>query len=229
MTRLDKFISNNTNYSRKNTKKIINLKKVTINDFVVTDETIKINPEKDVIKINDEIIGKKSFVYIALNKPKGYVCSNSNIEGLNVFELILENHKNLHTIGRLDKDTTGLVILTNDGSFTHFIKSPKNEIEKEYQVWLEKPFEKNMFDKLNQDIYLDGKKIKKFKIKNIDQNKLNIILYEGKYHHIKRIFKIVNNPVIKLNRIRINKLSLENLNLELGKYKYIEIKDILDV
>lgn len=221
--RLDKFIANNTFYSRKEVNKIIRKKMVLVNDKIIIEAAYKIDVLNDIVKINDLVISNKEFIYLALNKPKDYICSNSDKEGESVLNLIEENNwKNLHIIGRLDKDTTGLVLITNDGQFTHKIKNNKYYVEKEYEVVLEKEFTKEMFEELQKDIVLDGKKLKPFQILNINKNKLNIILIEGKYHQIKRLFAIVKNPVLELKRIRVGKINLYNLNLNEGEYQEID-------
>lgn len=225
--RLDKFISNNTLYSRKEVSKIIRLGRVKVNNLVIKDTSFHIN-SSDSVSIDNNPINKIDFFYIVMNKPKGYVCSNSNIDGESVLNLIDPIFlKDIHIVGRLDKDTTGLVLLTNDGSFTHKIKSPKSNVEKEYEVELSDKFTKQMHDTLKSGIKLDNKIIKPFEIKNIRSNKINIVLCEGKYHQIKRMFAIVNNPVINLNRIRINNFILDEQKIPLGSYILIKKEDIL--
>lgn len=221
--RIDRAISNNTNFSRKETSKLIRKGYVKVNQKTINDPAFKIDLNNDVIFIKDEPLTFEQYYYILLNKPKGFVCSNVNKDGRSVFELIYEpNIRNLHIVGRLDKDSTGLVLITNDGDFTHKIKSSKYQIEKEYEVELEKEFSYNMMKELEKDIYLDGKKIKPFNISNVNSNKLNITLIEGKYHHIKRIFSIVKNPVISLKRVRIENLVLNEFNLKEGDYIFID-------
>ncbi len=221
--RLDKFIANNTSFSRKESNKIIRKEQVLVNNKIIIDAAYQIDAQNDIIKINNLVISHKEFIYLVLNKPKDYICSSSNKEGESVLNLIEQNNwKNLHIVGRLDKDTKGLILITNDGQFTHKIKSNKYHVEKEYEVVLEKEFTNIMFQELEKDIFLDGKKLKPFQILNINKNKLNIILIEGKYHQIKRIFKIVKNPVIELKRIRIGKIRLQDLNLNEGEYKEID-------
>lgn len=225
--RIDKVISNNTNLSRKETSKLIRKGNVKVNQEVIKDPAFKINLKNDVILIKDKPLVFEQYYYILLNKPKDFVCSNVNKDGRSVFELINEpNIKNLHIVGRLDKDTTGLVLITNDGDLTHKIKSSKYHVEKEYEVELSKEFSQDMNEELKKDIYLDGKKIKPFKILNVNLNKLNIILIEGKYHHIKRIFSIIKNPVISLKRVRIANLILNKYNLKEGDYVFINKEEI---
>ena len=226
--RLDKFISNNSIYSRKEVNKFIRKKLVKVNEQIIIDPAFKLSLENDIVKINEHIIENNNLLYIVLNKPKGYVCSNNDNDGISALNLINEAYvKNLHFIGRLDKDTTGLILLTNDGNFTHEIKSSKYKIEKEYEVILKYEFVDSMKKTLEQKIFLDNKELKPFKILNINKNKVNIILIEGKYHQIKRLFNIVENPVVELTRIRIGNLLLKDLNLKEGQYKIIDHNQLL--
>lgn len=225
--RLDKLISNNTSYSRKDTNKLIRKGNVKVNNKLVIDPSFQIN-ESDEVFLFDEIINTKKYHYILLNKPSGFVCSNNDNDGESIFNLIKESYiKDLHIVGRLDKDTTGLVLITNDGEFTHKIKNPKYMIEKEYEVTLKNEFTNEMNQMLNQKICLDGKELKPFKINNIFNNKLNITLIEGKYHQIKRMFDIVKNPVVSLKRIRIANLKLNEFSIKEGDYIFINKNDLI--
>ncbi len=222
--RLDKFLSNNTEFSRSHIHKLIKCGYIFVNGVEVKDIATKIDPEIDQINIEDEQVKTIGNIYIALNKPKQYLCTNSFEEECpSILSLIKEVYAlDLHIVGRLDKDTTGLVLLTNDGQFTHKIKNPKSEIDKEYEVTLEKDITKDMINKLKQPIKMDGKLLKPNKISNVHDNKCNICIQEGKYHQIKRLFEMVGNKVIELNRIRIGNLKLEDLNLDISKYCFIE-------
>lgn len=225
--RLDKLISNNTSYSRKDTNKLIRKGNVRVNNKLVIDPAFQIN-ESDEVFLFDEIINTKKYHYILLNKPSGFVCSTNDNDGESVFNLIKESYiKDLHIVGRLDKDTTGLVLITNDGEFTHKIKNSKYMIEKEYEVTLENEFTNEMNQTLNQKICLDAKELKPFKINNILNNKLNITLIEGKYHQIKRMFDIVKNPVVSLKRIRIANLKLNEFSIKEGDYIFINKNDLI--
>lgn len=218
--RLDKFIANNTTYTRTQVCKLIKQNIVYVNNQIVNDNSLKINPEQDVVNINDRLIQPLKNVYIAFNKPKGFLSTTSFYEEKpSVLELINGyDAYELHIIGRLDLDTTGLILITNDGDYTHHLKNPKFNIEKEYEVLLKKPLDNNMLKKLNQPLKMDGKTLKPFKITNINENKLNITITEGKYHQIKRIFEMIGNQVIELNRIRIGNLRLDKLNLKPSEY-----------
>ncbi len=228
--RLDKFLSNNTEFSRSHIHKLIKCGYIFVNGNQAEDIAMKIDPECDQISIEDEEVKSIGNVYIALNKPKGYLCTNSYEEDCpSILTLINEPFVNdLHIVGRLDKDTTGLVILTNDGAFTHWVKNPKSNIDKEYEVVLEKPITKEMINKLKTPIKMDGKLLKPSVLTNVQDNTCNITIKEGKYHQIKRLFEMVGNKVIDLNRIRIGNLWLKDLNLKNGTYKTID-KQIIEI
>ena len=226
--RLDKFISNNSAFSRNEASKIIRSGNVKVNDQIIKDTSFCVDENSDIIIVYNKIINYQKYHYIILYKPKGYICSNSNIDGISILNLIDEpSIKNLHIVGRLDKDTTGIVILTNDGGFTHNLKNPKYNIEKEYEVTLKKTFTNQMYNTLKSGIKLDGKILKPFKIHNVNDNKLNIILTEGKHHQIKRMFSAVNNEVIDLKRIRIANLLLNNFDLNEGEYLVFKKEDLI--
>lgn len=227
--RIDKFLSNNSVYSRSQINKLIKENRITINNQIVKIGSININENIDIIKINNETIKQIGLIYIALNKPENYLCTNKITEKNPSIISLLKNflEYDLHIIGRLDKNTTGLVILTNDGQFTHFLKKPDNNIEKEYEVVLNDELTLDKINKLNKPIIMDGKLLKEIIFLNLNFNKVNVVIKEGKYHQIKRLFRLVGLEVIKLNRIRINNLKLDNLNIEIGKYIKVEKRDII--
>lgn len=227
--RLDKYISNNTEYSRSTVVKFIKKGFVKVDGETIFDNSLDLDFRKHKVLLDDIEIKEIGYAYIVLNKPYGFVCSNSNIDGESILNLLGDDvlNKDLHIVGRLDKDTTGLVLITNDGEFTHYIKKPNSNIEKEYVVTLEKEFTREMNNKLKKPIRLDGKQLKPFKIYKISKNTLNIILTEGKYHQIKRIFEIVGNRVISLKRIRIGKFNLGNNKIDIGDYKIIKKDDLI--
>ncbi len=222
--RLDKFISSQNFVTRNESKIIIKNENILINGKLIKDIGFIVNPHSDRITINNNIIIYKEFIYIALNKPIGYVSATKDNLYQTVMDIIPKyNGVHLHIVGRLDKDTSGLIILTNNGEWSHKLKSPKSNIEKEYEVSLKKPLTDLMIKKINSELFLDGKKLKPIKINKINNNKCNITLTEGKYHQIKRIFKLIGNEVIKLNRIKIGEFYLEKFNILPGESKEFSI------
>ncbi|MDK2819845.1 MAG: rRNA pseudouridine synthase [Mycoplasmataceae bacterium] len=222
--RLDKFLSSQNIGTRSTITKQLKLKKVVVNNQIIQQGSFKIDPELDRVLFDNNIINYCNFIYIAMNKPQNYICANKDKSKQTIIDLIKEPFANsLHIVGRLDIDTTGLVLLTNNGSWTHSLKSPNANIEKEYEVTLKDDITDEMLIKLKSDIFLDNKLLKKVRIEKIYKNTCNIILTEGKYHQIKRMFHYVNNEVIKLKRIRIGIFNLENLNIKEGEWTKIII------
>ncbi len=220
--RLEKIISSQNNWSRKQTKKSIQLGNILVDNKIERDPSLKIDPLISKIIFDGKVVVYKEFVYIALNKPKNYLCATKDNFQSTILELIDEySHLNLHIVGRLDKDTTGLVLLTNDGIWSHKLKSPKINVEKEYEVTLKNNLTELAIKKLQGKIILDNKILKPIKIIPKQPNTCNVILTEGKYHQIKRMFHMVDNEVIELNRIRIGKLELKDLNIAIGEWKEI--------
>ena len=139
--RIDRIISEQTNYSRKEIKNLVSKKLVLVNDKVIDKSDLKYEEDNIVIKINNEVIGVKKNIYLILNKPKGYVSTTERVNEKSILELVPEEYRkrNLFPAGRLDKDTTGLMIITDDGVFAHDILSPKKHVSKTYEVIIDIP------------------------------------------------------------------------------------------
>ncbi len=218
--RLEKFISSQNFGTRSEVKKIIKSGGIFVDNKIQKDGSIKIDPLINRVSINNILIEYHEFIYIALNKPKNYVCATKDNVNLTVIDLI-DKYKNmkLHIVGRLDKDTTGLVLLTNNGNWSHKLKSPNSNTNKEYEVTLKKPLDDLMIKKLKSQLILDKKVLKPIMIIKIKLNHCNVILTEGKFHQVKRMFKLVGNEVIELNRISIGEYKLKDFNIPLGNWK----------
>lgn len=218
--RIEKILLSQNFGTRKEVKSIIKKGFVFVNGNIIKDCSLKVDPIIDKLIVNDKEVKYKEFIYIALNKPKDYICATKDNNERTVMTL-LEKYKNikLHIVGRLDKDTTGLVILTNDGNWSHNLKSPKSNTEKEYEVVLKKPLNDLMVKKINSEFYLDNKKLKPIIFKQTSLTTCNIILTEGKYHQVKRMFHLIDNEVLNLKRIRIGNIKLNDLDIIEGKTK----------
>lgn len=227
--RIDKVLSNLKYGSRKDVSSILKDKRVKVNNKLITDPKYKVS-FNDEIKIDDQLIYFKELIILAINKPKGYLSANKDNYYKVVTDLIKEpyNRYDLHIAGRLDLDSTGLLILTNSGKLIKDITSPNNEIEKEYEVTLDKDFIHSN-ELLEGVLIKDGKKniylAKALKIVTTN-HKVLITISEGKFHQVKRMFRHLGYEVISLKRIRINKYLLPN-NLEEGQYIEINISDIM--
>jgi pseudouridine synthase len=227
---LQKFIAQSGYCSRRKAEELIRSGKVFVNNKKA--ELGERVSGEDEIKIDNKIIGlPENKIYIKLNKPIGYTCTNRDfLKEKNIFEL-LEIKERLHIAGRLDKGSRGLLLLTNDGALTERLTHPRYEHEKEYEVKIEasKEFKKNCAEirrKFLQGIDIgEGDGIAKAKeIKEISDNKFKIILAEGKKRQIRRMFKVFGLEVIDLKRIRIGNIKLGNLSS--GEWEYLNEEEI---
>lgn len=217
MKRIDKIISEQTNYSRKEIKKIVSQGKVFVNDVLVKKVDEKYDEKQIVIKINGTVIEIKDHYYLILNKPKGYVSATEDGKDKTVLDLVPEKYKTkmLFPAGRLDKDTTGLMIITDDGNFAHDILSPRKHVKKEYEVTIDIPVTETMKKGFENGIKLNDGECKSAKLIITGKFTANVELTEGRYHQIKRMFGCFGAKVINLNRICMGNLYLPK-DIELG-------------
>ena len=214
MERLDKIIASMTNYSRKEVKELICQKRITINEEIATKSDIKINPENVRITIDNKEIKIKKYVYLILNKPKGYISATEDKSMPTILELVPEEykHRDLFPAGRLDKDTTGMMIITDDGTFAHNILSPKKHIKKLYNVKIDLPMTKEMTTQFKSGVSLNDGICKPANLDITGTYTGVVTLTEGRYHQIKRMFGCFKSKVIELHRIGMGNLMLpENL------------------
>lgn len=229
--RLDKFLANSGIGSRKEVKELIKQGLVFVNEERIKKSDKNIDEINDVIKIGDKCIKYRKYVYIMLNKPQNVISATEDNKHNTVIDLIKGyDTYNIFPIGRLDIDTEGLLLLTNDGKLSHNLLSPKKHIEKEYFVKLKENITDIDINKVENNIELeDGYICKKAKIKRISENELNITITEGKFHQVKRMFKAVDNEVVFLKRIRMANIFLDK-NLKLGDYRELsndELKGLM--
>lgn len=233
--RLDKFLANSGIGTRKEVKEILKRGKISVNGIFIKDGRIHINEKKDIIKYEDKVVGYKPFVYIMMNKPAGVVSATEDNHHKTVIDLLNDKYRtyDIFPVGRLDIDTEGLLLLTNDGVLSHNLLSPKKHVSKKYYVKIAKPLSENDVKILENGIKLEENFItKKAKVEIIsedscenDDNQVYITIYEGKFHQVKRMFKAVNNEVLYLKRVKMGNLSLDE-NLKLGEYRELTGKDL---
>ncbi len=238
--RLDKFVANYSEFSRSDIKNLAKSGKITVDGQVVSDTSIKIHSEQEVCIAERRICPINDFI-LMLNKPKGYVCANQDSVHPTVIELI-RNTKNsasaeftpsdvivnqIQIAGRLDIDTTGFVLLTNNGAWNHQITSPQKECFKRYSVTLDKPLRN-----IDPQLFLDGillngetKKTKPAKLSVLSKHTCELVISEGKYHQVKRMFAAIGNHVVKLHRSKIGNLQLDK-NLELSEYRLLTPQEV---
>ena len=214
MERIDKIIGTPTEYSRKDIKKIILQKRVRLNGELVLKSDIKVDENKDMITIDGKVINVQKNVYLILNKPAGYISATEDRTQKTVLDLIDEkySHRELFPAGRLDKDTTGMMIITDDGVFAHNILAPKKHISKTYNVEIDIPVTEEMVQGFEKGIELNDGVCKQAKLEKTGEFSAIVILTEGRYHQIKRMFGCFGAKVIKLHRTAMGGLKLpENL------------------
>ena len=227
--RLDKYLANSGVGTRKEVKEFLKKRKIKINDKLVIDGSINVKEYEDVIKFEDNIVEYKPFVYIMLNKPSGVISATEDKRHKTVIDILENNYKtyNIFPIGRLDIDTEGLLLLTNDGQLSHNLLSPNKHVDKKYYVELKTEITAEMIEKLENGIKLEENFItKNAKVevmkdeKNIEKDlkKVFITITEGKFHQVKRMFKAVNNEVLYLKRVQMGNLKLDK-KLSLGEYR----------
>ena len=219
MERLNKYIASCGICSRRKADELITQGKVKINDIVVTNLGEKVT-EKDIVKVEEKEISKEEKkVYIVLNKPKGYVTTNSDeFNRKNVIELIHEDVR-VYPIGRLDMYTEGLLLLTNDGEFSNKIMHPKNKIEKTYIVYTDTNVTNEQLENLRNGVNIGDYITKPAKVKRIGKDKIQIIISEGKNRQIRRMCEATNINLLSLRRIQEGNIKLGTL--QSGKYRYL--------
>jgi len=226
LIRLNKFISHSGIASRRKAEKLIFENLVKVNGKIVNTPQMLINPEKDIIKINNKVIREEKKYYFILNKPKKFICSN--IRKNSNEKLVIDLFKNfscrLFTVGRLDKDTTGLLIVTNDGDLANKIIHPSSNITKEYLVKVKENITDENLKKISKGAFIENKLVKPIKVKKIRRGTLKVLVKEGKKSEVKIFIKKANLTLLELTRIRIGNLALGSLPP--GFYKEVNLKEI---
>ena len=222
MMRLDKFFSEQKILSRKEVADKVKKGCIAINGVIAKKADIKIDETKDVVTLDDQIVQYKKFVYLLLNKPQGYVSSTDDPRDKTVLDLLPPDLRkfDLFPCGRLDKDTVGLVILTNDGVSAHNNLSPKRHVKKKYFFTTADEYSDQDVDAIQAGITLaDGWTTKPCKIDRVDGKNGYITLVEGKYHEIKRLFGARHNKIVFLQRVSFSSILLGDLPE--GEYRHL--------
>ena len=227
MQRLDKAFSSCKMFSRSEIAKIIRQKRITVNGEVVKTPDFKVDITASEIRLDGEIVNFKKYAYIMLNKPFNVVSSTDDSRDKTVIDILPAEYKRegLFPVGRLDKDTVGLVILTDDGLSAHKRLSPKTHAEKVYYFETAEPVSTKTASEIESGVMLkDGYFTKPCKIKLLTENSGEITLTEGKYHQIKRVFGAKGNKITFLERISFAGILLDK-NLERGECRYLTPKE----
>lgn len=226
MKRLDKFLNDCQIGSRTEVKNYIKKGFVTVDGVVVKKPELKISEENHITFHGKELIFEE-FIYLMLHKPAGVVSATEDKNDLTVIDLLKEDRfSSLFPVGRLDKDTEGLLILTNDGMLGHRLTSPKFHVEKKYYVKLRRPLSPEDINRLETAVDIGEKKLTRpAKVDILGDLEATITITEGKFHQVKRMFTAVNNEVCYLKRISMGKLQLDQ-NLDKGAYRRLNEKEI---
>lgn len=223
IVRLQKFLSAAGFCSRRQGEEFILSGRVRVNGAVVTILGTKIDPEEDAVEVDGNRVEiKNALIYIALNKPKGYV-TTCRQKGDKIVLDLLDIPERVYPVGRLDKDSSGLLLLTNDGRLHNVLSHPSFDHEKEYEVVLSWPIPDEALDKMASGIPLMGSRTRPAQIKRISPKQFRIILKEGRNRQIRRMVRKVGNRVAGLKRIRISNVRLGNL--EEGHWRYLTAKE----
>ena len=224
--RLDKFISTTTTLSRVEAKKVIK-KGILINDKLIKTPDYKIDEFKDQVIVNGNRLVYQKYVYIMMNKPKDTVSATEDAIERTVVDILRDEDRiyKVFPVGRLDKDTEGLMLLTNDGELAHKLISPKKDVEKKYYVEVSGELKNEHLKIIKEGVILeDGYRCKPARLEILDSSegnsKANIFITEGKFHQVKRMMKSLGATVTYLKRLSIGSLKLDE-NLKLGEYRYL--------
>lgn len=229
MERLQKVIAASGVASRRKAEELILAGKVRVNDEIVKELGVKVS-EKDRILVNGEMINREEKVYYLLNKPREVITSTKDEHGRRTVLSLVPEKKRIYPVGRLDYDTTGAIILTNDGEFANMMMHPSNNIDKVYVAKIKGILTPREIMMLKNGVVIDGVRTAKarVKVKNVDRNNntsiIEITIHEGKNHQVKRMFEAVDKEVLKLKRERIAFLTLEGLAS--GQYRKLSHKEV---
>ncbi|MCA1038746.1 rRNA pseudouridine synthase [Bacillus infantis] len=234
--RIDKVLANLGYGSRKEVKKLLKDGSVTVNDEKIKDAKQHVDPEKDLIRINGETIEYREFIYLMMNKPPGVISATEDnrdetvIDLLEAEDLIFEPFP----VGRLDKDTEGLLLITNDGHLAHRLLSPKKHVPKTYFAVIDQEVTEEDVIAFRKGVILDDGYATKPGELNIlksgERSDIELTITEGKFHQVKRMFEAVGKKVVYLQRLSMGPLQLDE-TLELGEYRELteeELQSLMD-
>lgn len=229
MERLQKVIAESGYASRRKAEELIKAGKVYVNGIKITEMGYKVNGN-DLIDINGKPLKKEDKEYYLLNKPRGVVTTTSDDKNRKTVTDIIETTKRIYPIGRLDYDTTGVLLLTNDGELTNILNHPSSEVTKVYLAKIEGIAEPFKVKKLEQGVVIDGKKTSKarVRIKKIDKKNnasyIELTIHEGRNHQVKKMFEAIGYNVIKLKREKYAFLDVKSLKF--GEYRKLTTKEV---
>lgn len=221
--RLDRYLSNSGIGTRKEVKQYIKKGLVKVNDKIIAQDSFNVDEYQDDIYFQDEKIEYHEFYYVLLNKPQGYVSATNDNVYPPVTDLVSEfAFAKLFPVGRLDVDTTGTLLLTNNGTLCHRLLAPKFHVDKKYFVETDYKIQSHLIEAFEKGIILDDEMTLPAKLEIIDDTHAYLTIHQGKFHQVKRMFEYINNKVIYLKRMEIKDIKLDE-NLKPGEYKEINL------
>lgn len=227
--RLDKYLADMSVGTRTEVKKIIKAGRIKVNNIVTKDSSIKINTENDRVLFDNTPVLYIEYEYYMLNKPAGIITAVSDLKEPTVLNLISSIRKDLFPVGRLDRDTVGLLLITNNGELAHCLLSPKKHVDKKYYVELDAPLTKEMCQKLREGVFIEKNVITapaELEILDIpDCKKVILTIHEGRFHQVKRMFLAVERKVVFLKRMEFGPLKLDK-TLNYGEYRKLNEKEL---
>lgn len=222
--RIDKLLANMGYGTRKDVKKLLKTGCVTVDDEIVKDGATHVKPNEQAIYVNGEKVEYKPYIYLMLNKPKGVISATEDDVHKTVIDLLSDDYKKYQPfpVGRLDKNTTGMLIITNDGNLNHELMSPRKHVPKTYFAIIDGVVTADDVQKFHEGVTLDDGYVTKPAeltiLKSAEKSEIELTITEGKFHQVKRMFQAVGKKVLELKRIQIGELPLDE-SLQEGQYK----------
>ncbi len=233
LLRLDKYLCDMQEGTRSIVKDMIRKKRVSVNNTIVTRPELKVNTDTDIVCIDGSPIGYSDYEYYMLNKPQGVVSATSDAHDKTVIDIIADKkRKDLFPVGRLDKDTEGLLIITNDGELAHKLLSPKHHIDKMYEATVKGKIASSCIELFANGLVVDSRFTAMPAVLDIlsydastDTSQIHITIKEGKYHQIKRMFAAIDSEVLYLKRLSMGNIQLDK-TLKTGSYRALTDDEI---
>ena len=230
--RINKYIALCGVASRRKAEELILAGRVTVNDEVMTELSYKVDEETDIVKVDDKLIKEENkLVYILLNKPEGYITTvKDQFDRPSVLDLVSDIKERVYPIGRLDYETSGLLLLTNDGDLTYKLTHPKHEVDKTYVARVKGKLTKEEIERFKTGLKIEDYTTAPAKLKVIkydeqrDSSLLEIKIHEGKNRQVRKMCKAINHPVLRLRRSAMGKIKIGDC--EIGKYRYLTEDEI---
>ncbi len=229
LIRLNKYLSDCGISSRRNSEELILQGRVSVNYKTVVELSCKVDTEKDIVLLDGEKISPRRHLYFLLNKPKGFVTTTNDERRRKTVVDLIKTKEKIFPVGRLDYDTTGVLILTNDGDFSNLLTHPKNKVPREYEVKLDKPLADEDKEKLCRGISVRGEKGKFTRVnfsKRASRNFVNVTAVEGRNHFVKNMFRALNYSVLSLNRKSFAGITAD---IPVGSYRNLTKEEISGV